>query len=101
MEIIRGTTPTIIFTFEEIDVANLAVALLIIKQNGCTIIEKDLSAGTIADGSLSFTLSQVETLSLAIGSASLCLDWKTTEGIRGRSRIYDVGVKVAGKNEVI
>lgn len=34
MEIIRGTTPTIIFTFNEIDAADISVCYLLIKQNG-------------------------------------------------------------------
>lgn len=101
MEIIRGTTPTIIFTFNEIDAADISVCYLLIKQNGNTIIEKTLSDATVSDD-LSFTLTQSDTLKLCKEiSAQICLDWKTNGGVRGRSRMYDCGVKEAGVNNVI
>lgn len=102
MEIIRGTTPTIIFTFNEIDAADISVCYLLIKQNGETVLEKTLSDGTVIDGKLSFTLSQTETLSLTTSApASVVLDWKTTAEVRGRSNIYRFDVKQAGVDEVI
>lgn len=102
MEIIRGTTPTLIFTFSQITPDNLAVAYLLIKQGNSTIIEKELSDGIIEDGALSFTLAQEDTLKLSTScNAQIVLDWKTTGNVRGRSRIYDSAVRVAGKDETI
>lgn len=101
MEIIRGTTPTIIFTFEQIKPEELAVAYLLIKQGETEVIRKELSEGLISEGSLLFTLSQEETLSLAEESAKICLDWKTTAGVRGRSNIYDCSVRIPGIEGVI
>lgn len=100
MEIIRGTTPTIIFTFNEIDAADISVCYLLVKQNGQTVIEKTLADAVLSD-SLSFTLTQTDTLSLKLQTAQICLDWKTTGGVRGRSRVYDCAVKEAGVNDVI
>lgn len=102
MEIIRGTTPTMIFTFDTISVDDITVAYLLIKQSNNTVIEKTLENSTISEGKLMFTFTQTETLSLAQGvPASVVLDWKTTAGIRGRSNIYRFDVKQAGVNEVI
>lgn len=102
MEIIRGTTPTLIFCFDTIRAENLATAILLIKQKNRTVIEKELNDGTVSDGQISFTLTQEETLRLSMDfSAQICLDWKTTGGVRGRSNIYDCTVRPAGKDEVI
>lgn len=102
MEIIRGTTPTMIFTFDTISVDDITVAYLLIKQSNNTVIEKTLENSTIFEGKLMFTFTQAETLSLAAGTpASVVLDWKTTAGIRGRSNIYRFDVKQAGVDEVI
>lgn len=102
MEIIRGTTPTLIFTFDTIDVEDISVAYLLIRQNGNTVIEKTLTDSSIVDGKLSFSLSQTETLSLSTSApASVVLDWKTNAEARGRSNIYRFDVKQAGVDEVI
>lgn len=102
MEIIRGTTPTLIFTFDTIDVDDISVAYLLVKQSGNTVIEKTFEDSTISEEKLMFSFTQAETLSLAQGvPASVVLDWKTIAGIRGRSNIYRFDVKQAGVDEVI
>lgn len=99
MEIIRGTTPTLIFTFSEIEPSDISVCYMLIKQRGQTIIEKTLSDGVVDENGLSFTLTQTDTLALSTtNSAQVLLDWKTAGGVRGRSNIYDCAVKVAGKD---
>lgn len=99
MEIIRGTTPTLIFTFSEIEPEDISICYMLIKQRGQTIIEKTLSDGEISNGGLSFTLTQADTLSLSLASsAKVLLDWKTTGGVRGRSNIYDCAIREAGVN---
>lgn len=99
MEIIRGTTPTLIFTFSEIEPSDISVCYMLIKQKGQTIIEKQLSDGVVDENGLSFTLTQTDTLALSTTiPAQVLLDWKTAEGVRGRSNIYDCAVKVAGKD---
>lgn len=98
MEIIRGTTPTIIYTFKEIKPSDISECYLLIKQNGNTVIERTLSDGEVSDTELRFTLSQADTLSLAMDKAQIILDWKTQQGIRGRSAIVSFSVKQEGKN---
>ena len=80
--IIRGTTPTFLFTFKEIDVADIVSAYLSIKAK--TMIEKDLSEATVGEKSLSWTLNQTETLSFG-DEVSVMLNWKLQDGTRGAS----------------
>lgn len=102
MALIRGTTPTIKFTFSEIDIQQIEAAILFIKQMDRTVIEKDISTATVNEFDISWTLSQSETLSLAPNvSAKILCDWKTAEGLRGRSEVFLTQVESSGKNEVI
>ena len=102
MEIIRGTTPTIIFTFNLIDVTDITVAYLIFTQNNTEVLEKSISDAVVEDEKLCFTLSQEDTLSLSASSkASFSLDWKLANGTRGRSNIYETNIGNSGKDEVI
>ena len=87
-QITRGTTPTITFNFKVVSVANISAAILTIKQNGVIKIEKDLSAATVGEKSLSWTLTQTDCLSLADGKATIMLNWLTIDGTRGASYEY-------------
>ena len=108
MEIIRGTTPTLLYTFQDIDPGDVTFAYLLIKQQNATKIEKGLSDATVtADtqtvkGNISFTLSQAETLTLSNRyKAVVSLDWKLSDGTRGRSNVVMFTVEDSGKNEVV
>lgn len=102
MELIRGTTPTIIFSFDTIQAANISVAVLCVKQSKSTVIEKELSDGLVSEGKLLFTLSQEDTLKLNPSLvAKIILDWKTSAGVRGRSNIVEATVTNPGKEEVL
>lgn len=83
--IIRGTTPTIEYTFKTVNVDNIVTAYLTIMQRGVVIIEKDLSQADIGENSLSYLLSQEETLSLAIGKANVMHNFVLGDGTRGAS----------------
>ena len=106
MPIIRYTTPTIRFTFSQIDITDIAVAYLVIKQAGNVIIERDLSSATVintqTEQALAWTLTQQETLLLNknINAAIYC-DWKLASGTRGRSHVKSEAVEETGKSEVI
>ena len=101
MEIIRGTTPTIIFQFKDISPTDISQCYLLIKQKGQTVIEKSISDATVTSESLSFTLAQEDTFALATQSPTqVMLDWKTIDGVRGRSVMYECNVKVEGKSNV-
>lgn len=99
--IIRGTTPTIEYTFKTVNVDNIVTAYLTIMQRGVVIIEKDLSQADIGEKSLSYSLSQEETLSLAIGKASMMHNFVLGDGTRGASDEVEVDIERNHKNEVI
>lgn len=102
MAIIRGTTPTITFTFSSVEVSNIQVAYLFVQQIDQTLIEKDISAATVDENSLSWELTQEETLSLKDRSrVKIFCDWRLASGLRGRSEVFETTVDNSGKNEVI
>lgn len=101
-QIIRGTTPTLEFTFSDITVGNITKAILTAKQNSTIMIEKDLEDATVGEKSISWTLDQDDTLKLKSGrAAEIVCDWKTDSGVRGRSNQLKVDIGEPGKNEVI
>lgn len=101
-EIIRGTTPTIIFKFQNVVVENITVAYLIVKQPFQAVIEKPLEDAVVEENTLSWTLSQEETLKLMAGRDCLILcDWKLADGTRGNSKTAVYSVVNGGKKEVI
>lgn len=101
MAIIRGTTPTIIFTFNEVSVSDITKAYLVIKQSDVTIIKKDISTATV-DDDIRWTLSQSESLSLTRKiTAEVYCDWVLRDGTRGRSNVHKETVENSGIDEVI
>lgn len=102
MTIIKGTTPTIEYTFSEVDPAEMTAAVFSVKQIGQTVIEKDLTTATISEGKMSWTLTQTESLSLAAGVLTeIYLDYVLQDGTRGAGVTTPANVQPAGKNEVI
>lgn len=83
--IIIGTTPTITYKFNVMDVSEITVAILTIKERGVIIIQLDLSDATVGEDSLSWTLTQEETLLLGAKTTTMMLNWKTEDGTRGAS----------------
>ena len=84
-KIIIGTTPTITYKFKIVNVSEITVAILTIKERGVNIIELNLSDATIGEDSLSWTLTQEETLLIGARTATMMLNWKTEDGTRGAS----------------
>lgn len=102
MAIIRGTTPVIEFTYSDVDVVDITVAKLVIKQSGNIKIERDLSTATAGESSISWRLTQEETLSLENKKqVTIVCDWKLSNGTRGRSNVLTTETGEPGKNEVI
>ena len=101
--IIRGTTPTITFTFDSVDPADFVDHCLTIKSVtdlNTAIIQT--SNATIDTGTLSYTLAQVQTLALTAGdTVNVYCDWLTTGGVRGRSVVATCRVFETGKDEVM
>lgn len=84
--IIIGTTPTITYTFKVVPVSSIVKAVLTVKERGVNIIEKDLSDATVGEDTLSWTLTQEETLAIGARAASIMLNWLTADGVRGASK---------------
>ncbi len=62
--VLRGSTPTFKYTFRVVDPADIAVAYLTISQFGTNVIEKTLADAEVGADSLTWTLTQDETLAL-------------------------------------
>ena len=99
--IIRGTTPTIKYTFDTVDPANVIVACLTVEQGGEVTIERGLAAALVGENSLSWVLTQEDTLGLIRSTAQLMCNWKLRDGTRGASRQMTVVVLDNQKDEVI
>ena len=89
-KIIRGTTPTLLYTFNNVNVSNITVAYLTLKTP--EKIEKDLSEATVGEKSLAWTLTQAETLAFG-NSISAMINWKTADGTRGASEKVNITVE--------
>lgn len=83
-EIIRGTTPTITYTFSEVSVSDITSAILTFTSNG-TSLTKELADATIGSTSLSWKLTQEETLSLS-GMSHVMLNWLLSDNTRGATK---------------
>lgn len=101
VKIIKGTTPTIEFVFHIVAVNQISVAVLTIKQGGNIVIEKDKTQAIIGAESLSWKLTQAESLLLGKGEGTLMCNWKLLDGTRGASDEDKVLIVDNHKNEVI
>ena len=99
--IIRGTTPTIKYTFDAVDPSDITVACLTVEQGGEVTIERGLAAALVGEDSLSWVLTQEDTLGLLRSTAQLMCNWKLRDGTRGASRQMTVVVLDNQKDEVI
>lgn len=100
-QIIIGTTPTITYTFRTVSVSELSKAILTIKVAGQVILEKTLADATIGEDSLSWTLTQQETLDIGTRSGKMMLNWLTASGTRGASAETVIMGVTNHKREVI
>ena len=99
--ITRFTTPTLSIAFEDIDVSNITIADLTIKQDKL-VIEKHKSSATVTPTSISWTLTQEETGQLVACRQGIArCDWVLQSGTRGISEKFIFDVENAGKNEVL
>jgi len=64
MIIPRGTTPSVQYVFNTVNVSEIVVAYLTIEQNGTLITEKDLTTADVGEKTLTWKLTQVETLKI-------------------------------------
>lgn len=100
-EIIIGTTPTITYKFKIVSPSDFRACILTIKCNGQILIEKTLSDAEIGTDSVSWTLTQSETLSLGTKTAKMMCNWVTRDGTRGASAETVILGVTNHKSEVI
>ena len=98
--IIRGTTPTIRYTFTEIDPADLTAAVLTIRQGNITL-EKDLTMAVRDEGSLAWELTQSETLAFTPTTARIRCNWLLNDGTRGASKVTTANIEDNDHDEVM
>lgn len=102
MEIVRGTTPFIRYTFSTVNVADITTTYLMIEQDGAKVIDRGLDTATVGSNYLEWKLTQTETLKLTEDIlANICLDWLLDDGTRGIGKTVTVQVSSSAKNEVI
>jgi hypothetical protein len=101
-EIVRGTTPTIRYTFSTINIGDIAVAKLILRQASTVVISKELEDSTAGDSYIEWKLTQEDTLSLTDGTyVKISLDWLLNDGTRGVGNSITVYISSSAINEVI
>ena len=99
--IIRGTTPTIVYTFDTVSVLDISVAYLTISNKCNVCIEKSISEAIIGDNSVSWVLTQEETLGMDADTMTAMVNWKLIDGTRGVSPKVQFVVAKNSKEEVI
>ena len=104
MVIWRGTTPKIQIVFKTVDPSTITSAKLTFYTDQATILEKDLSSAEVGSNTLTWALSQEETLSITWppkkALKAIC-NYLTSDGTRGVSVEDTVGFKKNPVNEVM
>ena len=101
-QIIKGTTPTFKFTFDNIIADSIIAAYLTIVQDKTLVIEKSIQDASVGDGYIEWTLTQDETLMLNhISPLRVQIRYKLSDGFIGASEIKEVDViKVLKDGEI-
>lgn len=100
VEVTRGTTPSIIYTFKTVDVSTITKAALTFEQRGKILLEKSLADASLKAKALSWTLTQEDSLSIK-GEVEVMLNWVTSDGLRGASKVMDINFKRNHKETVL
>lgn len=99
--IVIGTTPTITYTFKVVPVNSIVTADLTIRQRTGIVLEKHLSDATVGENTLSWTLTQEETLSLGMQVGTIMVNWLTADGVAGVSEMAMVSGADNHRREVL
>lgn len=100
VDIARGTTPEIVFAFQTVDPSTITSAKLTIQQKKTVTLTKELSDATVSGNTISFRLSQAETLAIG-GFADIWLNWLTSDGVRGVAKKLETNFVYNPLNEVM
>lgn len=85
LNFIIGTTPTITYKFKVVSPSDITTAILSIKSQNQNMLTKTLADASVGADSLSWTLTQEETLAIGARTVKMMLNWKTADGTRGAS----------------
>lgn len=96
----RGTTPTITYNVD-IDLTSALELYVTLVQDGTTVVEKSIDDVTITSKSVSFTLTQEETLNLNQGKILMQIRVKMPDGTALASNIMAGDVAQILKDGVI
>lgn len=102
--IVRGTTPTIVFTFSDIDIGDIESFYAVIRQCGSTLLTIGIDDERVEmwDGNIYILLKQEDTLLLNPSLfGTIVLDWVLYDGMRGRSKECQFSVDNPAVNVVI
>ena len=100
-ELIKGTTPTIKYSFSTVDVSDIVVALLKVTQKDIQV-QKTLADANIDGNAMEWVLSQEDTLALKENQyAMITLDWLLNDGTRGAGKTEIIKVIPSGTDEVL
>ena len=97
---IRGTTPKVIFNLP-IETSQISIAYVTFKNDKGVLVEKTLAQCTLESNKIIASLTQVETLSFEAGRVQVQLKAKLKDGTVIGSRIRDIRVGNALKEDVI
>lgn len=104
MAITRGTTPSIKYKFNVVNVPDIAVAYMTITQQAMRI-EYDLTQAVVdaEDNSLTWSLTQEDTLQILAQSFGVNIQcrYRLADGTAGASRIMNVPSSAILKDGVI
>ena len=96
----RGGTPTFVVELDNVDISKIKQIYATIKQDKITITKK-MSSMTVLNGTISFTLTQQETLRFIGGKAQLQLRLLTNDNKVLCTDIFDIKVLPVLSGEVI
>lgn len=99
--IIRGTTPSLKYTFSVVNVSEITSAYLTVKHEDNVVVEKSLADATVEESAITWKLTQEETLAFTDNLIKVMCNWKLEDGTRGASAETTIGVIDNQKNEVI
>lgn len=85
-QIIIGTTPTILFTYDEVDPTKFVAAEMTIKGRDGIRLTKTLSEASVSGSQIFWKLSQQETLSFGVATLYVMCNWLLADGTRGASK---------------
>ena len=96
----QGTTPTLLITVNNIDLADMERIYVVFEQNG-NLLKKSMTDLKVENNVISVFLTQEETLSFKSGNCNIQLRMITYDGIAMASPIKTVNVYSVLNKEVI